>query len=49
MFTFTAATASITALAAPTLGSDFEAVAQTIPTGDATKIEVMEIPDIESV
>lgn len=39
------ATASITstAFSAPTLGSDFEAVARTLPTNDPKKIEVMEI------
>lgn len=43
MFIFAAASVNSTALAAPTLGDDFDAVAQTIPTNDATKIEVMEI------
>jgi thiol:disulfide interchange protein DsbA len=43
MFIFAAASVNSTALAAPTLGDDFDAVAQTIPTSDATKIEVMEI------
>ncbi len=32
-----------TAVAAPTMGQEFDAVAQTIPTKDAKKIEVMEI------
>lgn len=43
MFIFATASINNTAFAAPTLGDDFDAVAQTIPTDDATKIEVMEI------
>jgi len=43
MFFLAAATINSTALAAPTLGDEFDAVAQTIPTSDAKKIEVMEI------
>lgn len=43
MFFWAAASINNTAFAAPTLGDEFDAVAQTITTTDATKIEVMEI------
>jgi thiol:disulfide interchange protein DsbA len=43
MFIFSAVGFTQTALAAPQIGQEFDAVAQVIPTDDPTKIEVMEI------
>lgn len=43
MFIFSAVSFSQSVLAAPQIGQQFDAVAQTIPTDDPKKIEVMEI------